>query len=304
MTTRDMEYMAMIQQEKSITKAAAKLFIAQPALSQCVRKLENELDITIFIRTATGVQPTPEGECFLRFVQKTLAEQKNFKREIADLSGDKSGVIRLGFSGTQASFVLPYFLTDFKEQFPSIDIQMIEASSNDIEKQIGEGQIDIGILHLPIGSENLDYFELSRDRFVIIPRSCSKFQPHIYYKEGESRPYLDISFLKDEPLVLTQSWQRSRMACNQIFENAGIVPQIKQVVKHIGTLDALTLVDYASTLLPEKQLTENIRRRGYFYIDEAYDVSYAFVVCTLKGTYISNACQHLLDLLHKIQYTF
>lgn len=304
MTTKDMEYMAMLQQEKSITRAAAKLFIAQPALSQCVRKLENELGITLFLRTASGVRPTPEGECFLRFVHQTLNNRQNFERELQDLSDVESGVVRLGFSGTQAAYVLPHFLNQFKAQHPSIELKLIEATSDQIERGIEAGSIDIGILHLPVGSKNLDYFELNDDRFVIIPRSCSQYQPYIYYKQGEALPYLNINFLKNEPLVLTQSWQRSRMACNQIFEKAGIVPQVRQVVHHIGTLDALTLVDYASTLLPEKQLTDDTRRRGYYLVDEAYSVSYAFVVCTLKSAYISKACQALLDLLHTLRGSF
>lgn len=304
LTIRDMEYIAAIAKEKSMTKAAAQLFVAQPALSQCVRKLEKELGITLFLRTVTGVCPTAEGECFLRFVEKTLAERTNFEKELVDLSQSEGGTIRLGFSGAQAAFVLPHFLTNFRVQHPSIELQLVEASSDTIEKGIEAGEIDVGILHLPIASPRLDYFELSRDRFVIIPRSCGAYEQYIYYKEGEKLPYLNIGFLKNEPLVLTQQGQRSRIACNQIFEKAGIVPQVRQEVQHIGTLDALTLVDYASTLLPEKQLTEDIKRRGYFLIDEKYSVSYAFVVCTLKDAYLSKASRQLLDRLQEIQYTF
>lgn len=304
MTIRDIEYVAAIAEEKSMTKAAARLFVAQPALSQCVRKLEKELGITLFLRTVTGVCPTAEGECFLRFANKVLAERTNLTKELQDLAQDEGGIVRLGFSGAQSAFVLPHFLTEFKLQHPAIELELVEDSSDAIEKGIEEGKIDVGILHLPIASQRLDCFELSRDRFVLIPRSCSAYAQYVYDKPGEALSYLDINFLKNEPLVLTQQGQRSRIACNRIFEKAGIVPQVRQEVQHIGTLEALTLVDYASTLLPEKQLTENIKRRGYFLLEERYSTSYAFVVCTLKDAYLSKATRHLLGRLHEIQYTF
>lgn len=304
MTLRDIAYIAAIQEEKSITKAANRLYIAQPALSQCVRKVENELGITLFNRTPSGVQLTAEGTCFLHFAKKVLVEQKSFERELEDMRNTNSGSLSIGFSGSQASYVLPYFLADFKKEYPAIDVQLIEASSDKIEAGVEMGNIDVSILHTPVLNQNLEYFELSRDRFVIVPRSCSKFSPHIYYKEGVTRPYMDIHFLEEEPLVLTQSWQRSRMICDQIFRKAKISPVIRQETNHIGTLDALTLVDYASTLLPEKQLTVDIRRRGYYLIDEEYDVPYSFVVCTLKGGYVSQACSKLIELLHRKQYTF
>ncbi len=65
MTLKDMHYISLIAEEKSITKAAARLFVAQPALSQCVQKVERELGIPVFIRTASGVTLTAEGQRFL-----------------------------------------------------------------------------------------------------------------------------------------------------------------------------------------------------------------------------------------------
>ncbi|NMA93398.1 MAG: LysR family transcriptional regulator, partial [Clostridiales bacterium] len=65
MTLRDIAYIVVIQEEKSITKASNKLYVTQPALSQRVRKVESELGITLFNRTSRGVQLTSEGECFL-----------------------------------------------------------------------------------------------------------------------------------------------------------------------------------------------------------------------------------------------
>lgn len=304
MTLRDMSYIMTIAEEKSITKAAARLFVAQPALSQCVQKVEKELGSPVFVRGSSGVTLTAEGQCFIAFAKNTLQEQHNFEKRMKDLKNAERGEIHLGFTGTQATYVLPYFLPQFKERYPSIDIILVEATSDEIENKLSKGEIDVGILHPPLIHQNLDYFELSRDEMVIIPRSGSRFQPFIYYRDGEKTPYLDMEFLRNEPLVLTRSWQRSRMVCEQIFQKAGLVPVIKQQSRNISTLDALSQVDYATTIIPAKQVSAQLSRRGYYKIDPLYSVPYSFCVATWKDTYLSMASRRLLEVLEEIKGTF
>jgi len=104
----------------------------------------------------------------------------------------------------------------------------------------------------------------------------------IYYRDDDPMPYLDAEFLRNEPLIVTQSWQRSRMVCEQIFDKMGFHPPIKQVSRNLSTLDALAQVDYGTVLLPSKQLSDALRRRGVYKIDPAYSVPYTFNVAVLK----------------------
>ena len=303
MTLRDMMYMTVIAEEKSITKASAKLYVAQPALSQCVQKVEKELGNAVFVRNSNGVVLTAEGECFIEFAKKTLREQKKFEKKIIDLKNADSGKVHLGFTGTQATYVLPYVLPPFKERYPAIEIVLVEAASDEIEDKLVRDEIEVGILHPPIHGE-LDAFEISRDNLVIVPRSNSRFQPYIYYREDDTEPYLNIDFLRDEPLVLTNPNQRSRMICEQIFKKANLKPHIRQVTKSINTVDALAQVNYATALIPSKQVSEKLKRRGCYKIDPEYNVPYSFYAATRKDAYLSTAARKLLEFLEEIKETF
>lgn len=303
MTLRDMMYMTVIAEEKSITKASAKLYVAQPALSQCVQKVEKELGNAVFVRNSNGVVLTAEGECFIEFAEKTLREQKKFEKKIIDLKNADTGKVHLGFTGTQATYVLPYVLPPFKERYPSIEIVLVEAASDEIEDKLVRDEIEVGILHPPIHGE-LDAFEISRDDLVIVPRSNSRFQPYIYYREDDTEPYLNIDFLRDEPLVLTNPNQRSRMICEQIFKKANLKPHIRQVTKSINTVDALAQVNYATALIPSKQVSEKLKRRGCYKIDPEYNVPYSFYAATRKDAYLSTAARKLLEFLDEIKETF
>lgn len=304
MTLKDMQYFCCIIEKQNITKAAIELFIAQPALSQCVQKLEKELSVTLLMRTKTGVIPTEEGNCFYDFARKTLQEQKNFQKEMIDIQNAERGEIVLGFTGTQATYVLPYFLPKFKKKHPNIHIILEEATSNEIEQRLSSGTIDVGIIHPPILNIDLEYFEISRDQMIVVPRSISDYQKYTYYKENLNRPYIDIEFLRNEPIAITQSWQRSHMIIEQIFAKAGFAPQIRQISRNISTMDALAQVDYATALLPEKQLSTALKGRGYYFLEEAYSVPYSFYVATKKEAYLSKATLKLLDFLKSISHTF
>ena len=150
MTFNDLRYIVVIAEENSITKAADKLYMTQPALSQYLKKVEKELGVLIFERTTTGVRPTAEGVQFLAFAKNVLNQEQDMKKQLQNLRGGDVGEVRLGFTGTQATYVLPHILPDFHLKYPGIEITLVEGSSDDIENKLLKNQVDIGFLHPPI----------------------------------------------------------------------------------------------------------------------------------------------------------
>lgn len=303
-TIKDLEYISVVAEQKSITKAASSLFVVQPALSQCIRKLESELGVKLFDRDMTGVKLTEEGRCFLKFARTTIKNKKMMEKELEDLKDPEKGTVRIGFTGTQAIYVIPYFLPQFHKDHPGIELKLVEGPSDRIEKQILKDEIDIGIIHPPIAVEGLNEFQISEDHMVIIPRSNSKFQKYIYYPDDSTEPYLDIAFLKEEPLALTGVENRSRQVVDTILAKGGIKPVIIQISKNICAVDALACMNYASTIIPEKQISDTARRRGAYHIAPEYDVPYTFNVVWAKNGYVSGAMKLVLERLEKIAGTF
>ena len=305
MTLKDLEYFIAISQERSITRAAAKLYVAQPALSQCLQKIEKEMGVGLVVRNSTGIKLTNEGVFFLEFAEKVLQERKDLSKKIQDMNSAGNGEVRLGFTGTQATYVLPYILPEFQAKYPGVNITLTEASSDELETQLMRNEVDIGILHPPIcNASKLDFFEISTDEMMVVPRTNSCYQNFVYHKDGCAEPYLNLDFFRQEPVILPTSPQRSRIVCDQIFANAGIVPQIQQVCRNIITLNALAEVDYASALIPRKQLSPELKRRHIFRIDESISVPYPFVVATAKEVYLSVAVRNLRDEFMKKKYSF
>lgn len=305
MTIKDLNYFLTIVQEKSITQAAAKLFIAQPALSQCIQKLEKETGVRFFVRSNAGVQLTSEGECFLEFAKGVLRDHDVMQQKLKDIGQNlDTGEIRLGFTGTQASYVLPYILPTFEERFPKIHVTLVEATSDQVEERVLQHEVDLGILHNPVLRKGLDCFELSRDDMAVVPRSDSNYRDFVYTKPDSSEQYISMEFFREEPLIMTQQWQRSRMVTDGIFASAGIVPRILQITRNISTMDALAQVDYVSAIIPRKQISEPLKQRGVYTLEPSLDTSFSFIVATKSDAYLSIPVRHFIDVLREKQFTF
>ena len=132
---------------------------------------------------------------------------------------------------------------------------------------------------------------------MVVPRSNSDYRSFIVRKPGEDKPYLDIHFLEKEPVALTQARQRSRMATEQIFAKAGIIPQVRQVSRNLSTLDALAQVDYATVILPERQISAALREREYFLIEDEYSVPFGFWAALMQGNYVPLAARRVIEFL-------
>ncbi len=167
MTLKDIEYFCIVAKEGNITKAAAGLFIAQPALSQCIKKLESEMGITLLIRSKAGTTLTKEGECFYSFAQRVMNEKKELDVQLQDMRNGERGTVRLGFSGSQASFILPQILPSFQMDHPNIELQLVESLSIETEKRLISREIDLAIIPKPTLLYNFVSFLLLQ--FATVP---------------------------------------------------------------------------------------------------------------------------------------
>lgn len=301
MTLQDILYVAEIAESGSITKAATKLFVAQPALSHCLQKVENEIGHTIFTRAASGVTLTEAGKCFIEFAHETLQANEAMKLRLIDLSNTVSGSVRIGFTGLLMHDLLPRFFSEYRKRYPDVEVFLTQGRSEDIENEIIKGNLDIAILHPPITSSKVDSIIFDYDEMVVVPRSTSNYQEYLYGRTKDDCTYIDLSFFKIEPVVLSVPINRSRMACDRIFQNARISPLIAQTTDYLSACAALAEIDYATTILPKKQLSQNLKKKGFYYIDPTYSPEYPFYIVVSNTTYRNKATQRLIDLLLSIR---
>lgn len=169
-TPEQFNYLLMVVEEKNITRAAEKLYISQPALSNFINKVESYYGVKLFDRSQNPVVLTYAGEKFIREMGKIIQIQQKFDNEMEELANHRISRLTIGIGNTRGCDWLPYLLPAYKEEFPELDIKIIEGNSDQIEQKLLAGTMDLSITTLPIRALGLEYETITIERvYLIIP---------------------------------------------------------------------------------------------------------------------------------------
>ena len=150
MQLRDIQYVVTLAETLNFSKAAKALFISQPALSQSIRRLEDELGVTLFSRRNNAVELTRAGELFLEDGQKILQLSSHLKRQMEDIQKLKQGKLCIGITSLFGRFYFPKIYQVFRKLYPGVEILISEDTSENLEALILRGKIEFAILPLPL----------------------------------------------------------------------------------------------------------------------------------------------------------
>lgn len=136
--------------EGSISKAANKLFISQPAVTWQIKSLEDQLNLTLFIRTKKGVTLTEEGKVLFEYVKQGVESFTNGENMLTNIKNLDYGTISIGASTTVSKHVLMPYLEEFHKQYPNIDIKIVNSLTESLIKELRNGNLDMLVLNLPM----------------------------------------------------------------------------------------------------------------------------------------------------------
>jgi LysR family hydrogen peroxide-inducible transcriptional activator len=133
MELRQLLYAVRIAEEQSFSKAAEKLHLAQPSLSQQIAKLERELGIILFERSTNTLKLTYAGERFFESAVKILDQVEQLKKEMEDVAELKRGTLTVGSLPITGTHILPLVLPIFKKNYPGVEVKLIEEATRTLE---------------------------------------------------------------------------------------------------------------------------------------------------------------------------
>ena len=159
MNLKELEYVVAIADEKSLTKAAERLFITPSALTQQVLRLENELHAPLFIRSRSGWQPTEAGEIYLEAARKILFIRQDAYNRLQDQIQRSAYSLTIGLPPERGTDMFSRIYAPFRERFPDVTIQLRETSVHTQQDLIRSGQLDLGFL-------TLSEAQMTKDEYV------------------------------------------------------------------------------------------------------------------------------------------
>jgi DNA-binding transcriptional LysR family regulator len=168
MELRHLRYFVAIAEERSITRAAERLWIAQPGLSTQLRRLEAELGIQLLNRHPRGVELTPAGEVFLERARATLAAAETARLTGAHLEAGLVGTVRLGIAAETPAALASRLLAAFGQDRPDVEVTVFESYSGTLMRDLRDGRIDAAIVPAAFGSAELRSLPVGSEPWVVL----------------------------------------------------------------------------------------------------------------------------------------
>ncbi|MBT9776243.1 LysR family transcriptional regulator [Clostridium sp. MCC353] len=302
MTSKELLYVKTVADEKSISQAAKKLFIAQPSLSQSLQRIEETLGTQLFNRTTSGLTLTFAGERYYHMATQILKMYEDFEIEISDINNLKTGRIHLGITNHLGTLTLSKVLPKFRNICSHVELIISEENSSTLEQLLLSGELDFAIMHAPKSNiqPQLHYDIMKKDPFVIAISPDHPLVKRAKKEPGYPYPVLDIKLLKNETFLMLHKQQRIRQVTDSVLAKAGIhQPKIGLTLRNYETAQLLAAQGLGITLVPLQysQIAPSDYLPTILSIDEKYDASWDMSIATLKNSFLSKADQLFIQLV-------
>ncbi|UOQ92075.1 LysR family transcriptional regulator [Halobacillus shinanisalinarum] len=295
MDVRQLRYFRTVAEEGQVTKAAKKLHMAQPPLSQQIKLMEDELELKLFDRQGRKLELTNAGEVLYEKAGKILNDIEETLAEVKETNEGISGTLHLGSNKSCFSF-LTEPLQQMRTDFPNLSYQLREGDTYFLAECIRNREIEMAVVRLPIELEEFDMIPLPSEPYVLVtPASWELFPPDVKEVEMES--------LQDIPLMLLH-----RISGTGQFElivdecrNHGFDPIVICECPDPTMLLSLTASGVGATIIPKSTLSafsfSNIRS----YELKNASIEAESVIIWHKNRYLTKASRRLIQSFETVE---
>lgn len=265
------EYILEIVKQKSFSKAAEALYIAQPSLSRYVRNLEKKLNVKLFDRSKNPISLTLEGELVLDYINESIELEENLLKKLDELKSNKFSEIRIGIVPWRIPVFLPKVIPEFTRLNPDINVEVTEEVSSKLEKLLLDDKLDACVINGPEMNEKLEYKDLNSENLIlVVPRNSKVAKDNYDFKDEKYiNDFIDIKTLEIEKFILLKEDYRLGAISRAIFKIHGINPRNITYVSNLSSALSMASVGLGLTFIPESGVDrqqKNLETPLYFSI--------------------------------------
>ncbi|OOQ60508.1 LysR substrate-binding domain-containing protein [Mucilaginibacter pedocola] len=225
-----LEVFYTVAKRLSFTKAAAELFITQPAVTKHIRELEEEYKAKLFDRTGNRISLTAPGNLLLAYAEKVFELNRNVAFEINALNNHHTGILRIGASTTVAQYIIAPILAKFKTRFADAQLNLITGNTEQIENALLAHDVDVAIIEGHTRKSGISYHEFLKDELVL---TCSSKHPLARQNS------LKLEQLPSLKMVLREHGSGSLDVIAHALKNAGISMAELDVEIRLGNTESI-----------------------------------------------------------------
>jgi len=246
MELRHLRYFTAVAEALHFGRAARRVHVSQPTLSQQIRQLEEELGAPLFERARAGVRLTQAGELFRTYASRALEDVDAGRMAVGALRGLATGALRVGYPPSMRGVVVPA-LAAVLRRHPGLELSAEEAVVRRVERRLADGRLDVGLGYAPARSPDLDTEPVFDSRLALVVARGHALAG------AES---VGARQLTNEPFALLSPGLRVRTRVDAYFAALRLRPRVALESNAVGTVLAIVRAGLAVTLLPEPHLAD------------------------------------------------
>jgi len=241
MNLRALQYLVKLSELQHFSKAAEACFVSQPTLSTQIMKLEEELGVQLVERIPRKVQLTPVGKEIVERARHVLRDIELIRMTARRSRDPETGTLRLGIFPTLAPYLLPHVVPGIRKRFPELKLQLSEEKTEDILRQLDNGDLDAALLALPLSADRLEIEILFEEPFLLaVPQS------HPLARKAE----IKMQDLDGAELLLLEDGHCLREHALEVCALAGARERVDFHATSMETLRQMVAAEVGITLMP------------------------------------------------------
>nr|MBQ6241907.1 LysR family transcriptional regulator [Lachnospiraceae bacterium] len=242
-----------IAEQGSITKAAEKLHISQPALSKYLHRLEQSLGTLLFDRSVLPIRLTKAGEVFLRYAVQAVNQEKMCNDQITALRDNDYETLRVGIGTWRASCTLPALLPYFEEKYPYVRVMIYEGLSDDLAEQLQRGNIDVSILGSADSYPYITSVPLRNEHVLMLVNNTNPVLSRLSIDRVKNGgiPHADLPDFRQERFILTSRRQGFAQVIYDYFSRIHFMPREILEITNLQTGMYMTAQSDYISFVPE-----------------------------------------------------
>ena len=289
---RQLAYVVKIAEERNFSRAAEKLHITQPSLSQQLSRLERELGLALFKRSTNSVELTHAGAVFVEKATHILDLVEQLRREMEDIAELRRGRLVIGSLPITGAHLLPRVIPVYRATYPEIELVLVEETTRNLEKLTADGGTDVSLLTLPLMEPSLVGEPIFEEEILLaVPAH------HPLAAAGKPVP---IAALRDEPFVLLKKGQGFRAMVHELCRTAGFSPRVVFESTNIETVQSLIAAGMGIGFVPRMVIRSAPDEPIPVYLPLAERPTRTLVIAYRKGRYLSKAAEAFIRTFRRV----
>ncbi len=269
MPFRDYDYFLTIAAERSVSKAAEKLYLTQPSLSKYLKRLEEELGVKLFSRESYPLQLTEAGKVYKAYVEQRKIMDHRLRQELSVFKDGLSGEVTIAMTEWRSGVITPVLLPRFRRMYPYIKLHFLEGSHKEMAYWLEHDQADIALMHHPNPFQHLTMQPLAQENVLVAvnPSNPILRKLALPITPGIVQHLSTEEFLlfRDDPFIIGTEGQNIRQVALNLFASVNLVPNIAWEIKSSPAVQNLVRAGMGNGFVSHSAIGINNYRKDLCY---------------------------------------